>query len=59
MKITGEKLFWALGFQFGLFNFTPGTENFEEKTSFQLGLLNYNSKSYIPWLPLVNWDMGR
>ena len=47
------------GFQFGLFNFTPGTENFEGKTSFQLGLLNYNPKSYIPWLPLVNWDMGR
>ena len=47
------------GFQFGLFNVTPGTENFEGKTSFQLGLLNYNSKSYIPWLPIVNWDMGR
>ena len=27
--------------------------------TFQLGLLNYNPRSYIPWLPIVNWDMGR
>ena len=25
----------------------------------QIGLLNYNRNSYIPWLPLVNWNMGR
>ena len=47
------------GVQVGLFNLTPGKENFKGKTSFQIGLLNYNPKSYIPWLPLVNWDMGR
>ena len=38
--------------QIGLVNLSPGA-------TFQLGLLNYNPKSYIPWLPLVNWDMGR
>ena len=38
-------------FQIGLFNLSKGA-------TFQLGLLNYNPKSYIPWLPLVNWDMG-
>lgn len=26
---------------------------------FQIGLLNYNPGSYLPWMPLVNWDMGR
>lgn len=26
---------------------------------FQLGLLNYNPKSYLPWMPLINFDMGR
>ena len=39
-------------FQIGLFNFS-------KEATFQLGLLNYNPKSHIPWLPLVNWDMGR
>ena len=38
-------------FQFGIYNQSEG--------GLQIGLLNYNSKSYIPWLPLVNWDMGR
>ena len=38
------------GIQIGMFN----TGGF-----LQLGLLNYNPRSYIPWLPLVNWDMGR
>lgn len=38
-------------FQFGIYNQSEG--------GFQLGLLNYNSRSYIPWLPIVNWDMGR
>jgi hypothetical protein len=53
----------------GLLNF--GLSNFGEKSfvdigifnhgtsTIQLGLLNYNPKSYIPWLPFVNWDMGR
>ncbi|MBR7145969.1 MAG: hypothetical protein IKD10_13660 [Lentisphaeria bacterium] len=38
--------------QIGLFNFSKGA-------IFQLGLLNYNPKSYIPWMPLINCDMGR
>ena len=38
-------------FQLGLFN--------SSESGLQIGLLNYNPKSYIPWLPLVNWDMGR
>lgn len=38
--------------QIGIFNATPGG-------AFQIGLLNYNLKSYIPFLPLINWDMGR
>ena len=50
LNITG-------GFQFGLFNASIPIS--DPKTAFQLGLLNYNHKSYIPWLPLVNWDMGR
>ncbi|MBE6358509.1 MAG: hypothetical protein E7057_04590 [Lentisphaerae bacterium] len=41
--------------QFGIFNAADHDSSF----IFQLGLLNYNSKSYIPWLPLVNWNMGR
>ncbi len=47
----------------GLVNFSNeiqiGLANFSKSATFQLGLLNYNPKSYIPWLPLVNWDMGR
>ena len=38
--------------QIGIFNVSPGG-------AFQIGLLNYNLKSYIPFLPLINWDMGR
>ena len=45
------------GFQFGLFNVSdPGSLDYR-KTSFQLGLLNYNPKSLIPWLLFVNWNM--
>ena len=50
VNISEESLF-----QIGLFN--AGTNKIEK--NFQIGLLNYNPKSYIPWLPLVNWDMGR
>ena len=50
VNISEESLF-----QIGLFN--AGTNEIEK--NFQIGLLNYNPKSYIPWLPLVNWDMGR
>ena len=38
--------------QIGIFNAAPGG-------AFQIGLLNYNLKSYIPFLPFINWDLGR
>ena len=47
------------GFQFGLFNFTPGTENFEGKTSLQLGLLNYNENALIKWMPFFNFGFEK
>ena len=50
VNISGESLF-----QIGLFN--AGTNKIEK--NFQIGLLNYNPKSYIPWLPIVNWNMGQ
>ena len=50
VNISEESLF-----QIGLFN--AGTNKTEK--NFQIGLLNYNPKSYIPWLPFVSWDMGR
>ena len=50
VNISEESLF-----QIGLFN--AGTNKIEK--NFQIGLLNYNPKSYIPWMPIVNWDMGR
>lgn len=47
----------------GLVNFSDdiqiGLCNFSKGAAFQIGLLNYNPKSYIPWLPIVNWNMGR
>lgn len=39
-------------FQIGLLNFSPNA-------IFQIGLLNFNANSYIPWMPLINFDMGR
>ena len=27
--------------------------------AFQIGLVNYNPNSYLPWLPILNFDMGR
>ena len=36
-----------------------GLANFSKSATFQIGLLNYNPKSYIPWLPFINWNMGR
>jgi hypothetical protein len=47
------------GFQFGLFNVTPGTENFEGKTSFQLGLLNYNENALTKWMPFFNFGFEK
>ena len=38
-------------FQLGIYNQAEG--------GLQIGLLNYNSKSYIPWMPLINFDMGK
>jgi hypothetical protein len=37
------------GLQFGLFNAS-------KHASFQLGILNYNEKAWIPWLPIINWN---
>lgn len=37
--------------QIGLFNISP------RGAAFQFGLLNFNPKSYIPWLPLFNFSM--
>lgn len=39
------------GFQIGVCNLSPGK-------AFQVGLLNYNARSFIPWCPLINFDMG-
>lgn len=39
-------------FQIGLVNLSKGAR-------FQLGLLNFNPRSYVPWMPLINFDMGR
>ena len=39
------------GFQIGVCNLSPGN-------SLQIGLLNYNARSFIPWCPLINFDMG-
>ncbi|MBQ7395508.1 MAG: hypothetical protein IJW08_03100 [Lentisphaeria bacterium] len=38
--------------QIGLVNISPGA-------LFQIGLINYNPRSYIPWMPLINFNMGR
>lgn len=50
--------------QFGLFNHSKNVTKYswekpDQSGKFQFGLLNYNEKSYLPWLPLVNFDMGR
>jgi len=47
------------GVQIGLFNASHDGYVVSLNTSVQLGLLNYNPRSYIPWLPLINWDMGK
>ena len=45
------------GVQIGVFNASDNGCVVDRKTSIQFGLLNYNPRSYIPWLPFVNWDM--
>jgi len=47
------------GIQVGLFNACKDSRIVERNTSIQIGLLNYNPRSYIPYLPLINWDMGQ
>ena len=60
------------GIQVGLVNLGPqiqiGAYNIDGKIQIgilnahgkiQIGLLNYNRNSYIPWLPFINWDMGK
>ena len=39
--------------------FQIGLLNLSRCADFQIGLLNFNAKSYIPWMPLINFDMGR
>ena len=46
----------GINWQFGILNIA---EDYDSSFTFQIGLLNYNPKSYIPWLPLINWDMGK
>ena len=47
----------------GLVNFSNeiqiGLCNFSKSAVFQIGLINYNPCSYVPWMPLVNFNMGR
>ena len=38
--------------------FQIGAVNLSAGAIFQLGLLNYNPKSYIPWMPLINFSFG-
>ncbi len=44
----GEPDRWG-GIQIGLFNAADGV-------TFQLGLLNYNAESLLPWCPLINFS---
>ena len=46
----------GINWQIGIFNVAA---DHDSSFTFQLGLLNYNPRSYIPWLPIVNWNMGR
>ena len=47
----------------GLVNFSNeiqvGLCNFSKGAVFQVGLINYNPCSYVPWMPIVNFNMGR
>ncbi|MBR2509148.1 MAG: hypothetical protein IKB71_05315, partial [Lentisphaeria bacterium] len=46
----------GINWQLGILNIAA---DYDSSFTFQIGLLNYNPKSYIPWLPLINWDMGK
>ena len=43
------------GVQFGLFNVTEPAE--DAKSIIQIGLINHNPESNIPWMPLINWNI--
>lgn len=47
----------------GLANFSNeiqlGLFNFSKDALFQVGLINFNPSSYIPWMPILNFNMGR
>jgi hypothetical protein len=47
--------------QIGLYNIDGGFQLgvLNKGSGIQIGLLNYNPESYIPWMPLVNFGMGR
>ena len=46
----------GINWQLGILNVAA---DYDSSFTFQIGLLNYNPRSYIPWLPLINWDMGK
>ena len=46
----------GINWQLGILNVAA---DYDSSFTFSIGLLNYNPRSYIPWMPLVNWDMGR
>ena len=46
----------GINWQLGILNVAA---DYDSRFTFQIGLLNYNPKSYIPWLPFINWDMGK
>ncbi len=43
------------GVQFGLFNVAEPAE--DAKSIIQIGLINHNPESNIPWMPLINWNI--
>lgn len=47
----------------GLANFSNeiqlGLFNFSKDALFQVGLINFNPSSYLPWMPIINFNMGR
>ena len=52
------------GLQVGIGNFSARDTGIQigvlnMNGSLQIGLLNYNPKSYIPFMPLINFDMGK
>ncbi len=53
---------WWNGFQIGLWNILKGNikgveRNENEKFSFQIGLLNYNTNALLKWCPIINFSI--